>query len=123
VIEGRRYSVGEADALLEELRARLPLVREARQGLIDSSARITEAVAGDGGGVAGSDWFQHQQTLKEQLEWLAEHDILLRDPESGLVDFPSERDGRPVFLCWRVGEAAVSYFHPEATGYSGRQPL
>jgi phosphoglycerate dehydrogenase-like enzyme len=72
--------------------------------VIRTSERITEAVAADGGGVAGSDWFEAQRALKTELLYLAERGILLRDPETGLVDFPGEVDGRPVFLCWRLGE-------------------
>ena len=41
----------------------------------------------------------------------------------GLVDFPGTVDGRPVYLCWRLGEPAVQYWHDRDTGYEGRQPL
>jgi hypothetical protein len=121
--EGRRYTVEEADALLPELRERLPRLRTARAALVDASERISEAVAADGGGVAGSAWFAAQQALRAELEWLIERDILLRDPQSGLVDFPSERDGAPVYLCWRVGEERVAHFHGERAGFAGRTPL
>lgn len=43
--------------------------------------------------------------------------------EQGLVDFPGERDGRPVCLCWKLGEDAVEYWHETTDGYAGRQPL
>ena len=119
----RLFTVGDANGELSELRARLPRLREARQGLIASSARIEYAVAVDGGGTAGSDWFRHQQTLKEEIEYLAERGILLRDPETGLVDFPAEREGERVLLCWRLGESEVAYFHTEHSGFSGRRPL
>ena len=119
----RMFTVTDANAELAELRERLPRLREARQGLIASSARIEDAVATDGGGVAGSDWFRHQQTLKDEVEYLAERGILLRDPETGLVDFPAERDGERVLLCWRLGEDDVGYFHTEHSGFSGRKPL
>jgi len=119
----RLFTVEEANAELEELRRRLPLLREARRGLIDATERIEEAVATDGGGVAGSDWFTHQQTLKTEVTYLAERGILLRDPDTGLVDFPAEHDGDRVFLCWRLGEDDVAYFHGEHAGFSGRKPL
>jgi hypothetical protein len=41
----------------------------------------------------------------------------------GLVDFPGEIDGRPVCLCWKLGEAEVLYWHETSDGYAGRQPL
>lgn len=119
----RLFRAEDADAELDELRARLPRLREARQRLIATSERITSAVQVDGGGVEGSDWFRAQEDLKAELLWLADRGILLRDPETGLVDFPAEVDGRRVFLCWRLGEGRVAWFHDEQTGFSGRQPL
>jgi hypothetical protein len=118
----RRFTLDDANAELDELRERLPRLREARLGLIASSERITAAVATDPGGVAGSDWFGHQDTLKEELGYLAERGILLRDPETGLIDFPAERDGERVFLCWRLGEDEVAFYHGEHSGFSGRKP-
>jgi hypothetical protein len=119
----RTFTVDDANAELVELRERLPRLREARLGLIASTERITEAVASDGGGIAGSDWFQHQETLKAEVEYLADRGILLRDPDSGLIDFPAERDGEQVFLCWRLGEGDVAYYHGVHSGFSGRKPL
>ncbi|HEX6845098.1 MAG TPA: DUF2203 domain-containing protein [Actinomycetota bacterium] len=121
--ETRRYTLEEATATLGRLRTILPAIRDARHGLIAASERITEAVGDDGGGVEGSDWFRHQQSLRAGLEELASLEILLRDPETGLVDFPSERDGEPVYLCWRLGEPAIGFFHTEHAGFTGRQPL
>jgi hypothetical protein len=43
--------------------------------------------------------------------------------DTGLVDFPGEVDGRPVLLCWQLGEESVLYWHEEDAGYAGRQPL
>jgi hypothetical protein len=50
-------------------------------------------------------------------------DIQLKDRRLGLVDFPTEFDGRRVLLCWRLGEPSVQYWHDEDAGYAGRQPL
>lgn len=50
-------------------------------------------------------------------------DIQLKDRRLGLVDFPTELDGRRVLLCWRLGEPSVQYWHDEEAGYAGRQPL
>jgi len=119
----RLFTRDEANAELENLRELLPRLRDARRDLIDASERITEAVAADGGGVAGSDWFRAQQILKADVEELARRGIILRDPQAALVDFPSELDGRRVLLCWRLGEHDVGWFHDEHTGFRGRQPL
>jgi hypothetical protein len=124
VVEGeRRFTREDANAELSELRDRLPRLLDARRTVIRTSERITEAVAADGGGVAGSDWFEAQRTLKTELLYLAERGILLRDPETGLVDFPGDVDGRPVFLCWRLGEDEVAWYHEQHAGFSSRKPL
>lgn len=49
--------------------------------------------------------------------------ILLKDRRLGLVDFPSEMNGRRVLLCWRLDEAEVQFWHDEDAGYAGRHPL
>jgi hypothetical protein len=123
VTEERLYTLDEANAELADLRERLPRLRVARDGLIAASERIKEAVASDGGGVAEAGWFTHQQTLKTELEHLAERGILLRDPEVGLIDFPAERDGRRVYLCWRLGEVEVAWYHEATAGFGNRKPL
>jgi hypothetical protein len=119
----RTFTPDQANAELAELRQRLPRLRDARREVIRASERITEAVAADGGGVAGSDWFQAQQTLRTEVIYLAERGILLRDPETGLVDFPGQVEGQAVFLCWRLGEEDVAWFHEQHAGFSSRKPL
>jgi hypothetical protein len=49
--------------------------------------------------------------------------VELKDYETGLVDFPAERDGRPVYLCWRLGEPKVQFWHEIDAGFVGRRPL
>ena len=61
------------------------------------------------------------QLIKEEVSLLLQRE--LKDPRLGLVDFPSERDGRTVLLCWRLGEPEVQYWHELDSGYAGRQPL
>ena len=57
---------------------------------------------------------------QRELEQLG---IQLKDRRLGLVDFPSEMNGRHVLLCWRLGEPDVQYWHEVDAGYAGRQPL
>lgn len=49
--------------------------------------------------------------------------VELKGFDTGLVDFPGEVDGRPVLLCWQLGEESVQYWHEEDAGFAGRQPL
>ena len=54
---------------------------------------------------------------------ISERGILVKGIEPGLVDFPSLKDGREVYLCWREGEAQIDFWHEVDTGFPGRQPL
>jgi hypothetical protein len=54
---------------------------------------------------------------------LAALGVELKDYVQGLVDFPAEREGRVVYLCWRLGEPAVEFWHEVDAGYTGRQRL
>ena len=49
--------------------------------------------------------------------------IAIKSFDEGLIDFPSHRDGREVFLCWKHGEESVEYWHEPDKGYAGRQPI
>ena len=119
----RTYTPAEAASELPGLRDQLERIRASRHALIAASERITDAVAADGGGVAGSDWFEASRQLREDVTDLAERNILLRDAEGGLVDFPSEREGRAVFLCWRADEERLAFWHEQDSGFIGRRPL
>jgi hypothetical protein len=119
----RTYTIEEADASLPELRVVLARVRANRQVILRAAERIRGQVAADGGGHEGKDYWEATASLKADIEGLAEQDILLRDPETGLVDFPGERDGRRVYLCWRLGEDRVSHWHDLESGFAGRMPL
>lgn len=118
------YTVEEADAVLDELRERLVRVREARSVMLDAARLVDERTKIDGGGAAASpEYWQAQSTLKAEIEWFAERAIALRDPQTGLVDFPGEREGRRVWLCWQLGEDRVAHWHELETGFIGRKPL
>lgn len=117
------YTVVEASELLPELEVRLPRIKQARRVVIEGGRRIEAAVAEDGGGSEGSAYYASLRSLRAELEWFADRSILLRDPETGVVDFPGEVDGTPGFLCWRLGEPRIEHWHPPDTGFAGRRTL
>ena len=120
----RVYSLDEANAMLPDLRERLTLIRDARRVVIATSTLVKDRVAADGGGVAGEPaYFEAVRTLRAELEHLAEIGVVLRDPESGLLDFLGEVEGRRVWLCWRLGEERVGHFHELDSGFAARKPL
>ena len=64
-----------------------------------------------------------QEKMEDCVEELETIGCQLKDFEMGLVDFPSERDGEPILLCWRLGEEEVSFWHSLEGGFGGRRPL
>lgn len=61
--------------------------------------------------------------MQADVAWLDDRGIVLRDISTGLIDFPALAAGRPVWLCWRLGEQRVAFWHDTDTGFSGRKPL
>jgi hypothetical protein len=67
-----------------------------------------------------------QRLAKEITGFVAELEQLgveFKGYDIGLVDFPSRVGDRPVYLCWRLGEPAVQYWHETNGGFAGRQPI
>jgi hypothetical protein len=65
---------------------------------------------------------QEEIKLSTYIDELTRAGVELKGPD-GLCDFPSIRDGRVVYLCWRLGEPAVAHWHEVDAGFAGRQPL
>ncbi len=63
------------------------------------------------------------QSVQAAIEELQEVGCELKDPDTGLIDFLSLRDGHEVYLCWRLGEDRIRFWHYLDTGFAGRQPL
>ena len=63
------------------------------------------------------------QAIQELINELSNFDCELKDPDIGLIDFLSLRDGREIYLCWYLGEERINYWHYLDTGFKGRQPL
>ena len=121
----RHYSVEQANAALEFVSERLERLRSARVQLGDEDARaaLSEAGPSNGGGEAGRVVSEAFLGLQRALGELQAMEIVLRDLDRGLVDFPALRDGREIYLCWEEGEAEIGYWHDVDAGYGGRRPL
>jgi hypothetical protein len=119
----RLYTQDQANAALPEVKAAVERIRDARQVVFRHGESIRKVAARNGGGPEGTEYLEALRTLRVDLESLAEQGVILRDAESGLLDFPTERDGRIVYLCWRFGEDRIAYWHEPETGFAGRKPL
>jgi hypothetical protein len=119
----RYYTADEANALLDGLRASLERIREARRIVLRSAVVIRDRAPGNGGGLDGTAHWESLRVLREEVEGLSAQGIVLRDADTGLIDFPARREGRQVYLCWRPDEHRVGYWHEVDGGFGGRKPL
>jgi hypothetical protein len=129
----RFFTPGEANSALREVAPaaeRLVALRARMRELESTQGDLVTAIAGNGGGYAASDLNSAQSefrglaaALRACLERLDELGVVVKDPDSGLVDFPSRRHGEDVELCWRVGEADVAFWHRPGEGFAGRKPV
>ena len=117
---------------LEEARALLPSVRRWLKELARLHRSISRLETGfpsrlragaDLGGDAVNRSLKALADIKEALGEFESREILLKDLERGLVDFPSLRDGREVFLCWEQEEDDITHWHDLDAGYAGRERL
>jgi hypothetical protein len=125
LLHERHYTLAEANRMLETLTPLLRELQTARDQLVDSEAHelLSEAAPANGGGDPGRQVGEAFLRVRSLLEQVERAGIVLRDVDRGLVDFPSLRDGREVYLCWELGEDEITHWHDLETGFGGRQPL
>jgi hypothetical protein len=129
----RSFTPDEANNALEEVRPvaeRLVAVRTRMRELEQAQGELVTAIGGNGGGYAATDLNAAQTELGGLadaalacVDRLEEIGVVLKDLDLGLLDFPAEREGEEVLLCWHVGEESVSTWHGLEDGYAGRKPI
>ncbi len=128
----RYYDIDEANAALPDVERILLGLRDQREELIRLRDRVLEAQASSGSAPAGT--ASDTRTLRLRMQFLidqmqagvaqlVEQDVTLREIEAGLIDFPALASGRQIWLCWRLGEGPIEYWHEMDDGFAGRRPL
>jgi hypothetical protein len=119
------YSVDEANALVPKLKPLLERIRATQDALAKDKtvAAVKARAAHNGGGPTDRHVSELQKTLERDMGQLQAWGIVLRDPSIGLIDFHHQREGETVFLCWKLGEPKVEWWHPVHTGIAGRKRL
>jgi hypothetical protein len=129
----RFYSIDEANAALPDVERILAALRDQRAELIELRD-LAVATTPDGDAdpsEAGAEELRllrlRMQGLIDQMQAgvarLVELEITLREISTGLIDFPALASGRPIWLCWRLGEDRVEHWHRVDEGFGSRQPL
>ena len=92
--------------------------------------RLERGIRGNGGGIPPQELAAAQTGIERaasavaaEVDQIQARGVLVKDLETGLLDFPSLRDGEQVLLCWRVGEPGIGYWHGVDEGFAGRKPL
>jgi len=129
----RLFTLAEANDLLAEVRPLAERVVERKRALDAAEAQRAELlhrIAGNGGDLTPSDVADAVQRVEREaaaigalVDELHGRGVQVKDLDLGLLDFPSEREGEVVLLCWRVGEDEIGYWHGVDEGYAGRKAL
>lgn len=114
----------------EEANAILPRVRNLMSRATEHTRRIRERLRQVEAHARVEEKEQAHRDIERLREEAATHLEEIRDIglevkglEAGLVDFPALRNGEMVYLCWKVGEPRVEWWHPLHTGFNGRQRI
>lgn len=128
----RRFSREEADALLPEIAPRLLQLRDLKRQNDETRSAVNDLQStlkanGHSLDIEMSRLSRALQSSSAEINALIERvtrlGVEVKDLEMGLIDFRGERDGREIYLCWKLGEEHVAFWHELNTGYSSRQPL
>lgn len=122
----RYFTPAEANALLPTLRPWLAAMLAARKRIVDAQPELwpmLEKAVGNGGSKKAGAVLADFEIIQRHAKDIGALGIELKDLNTGLLDFPSRREGREVYLCWRYDEPAVAHWHDLEAGFAGRQPL
>jgi hypothetical protein len=124
------FRLEEANAIVPRLHA---LMERLQRGAIELREQVSDLARETGADAAtlSPEALMRQRpaarALVEELDGIVQEiessGAHLKDVQLGLVDFPSERDGEIVYLCWQFGESEIAFWHRIEDGFAGRQPL
>jgi hypothetical protein len=125
MLHERHYTNEQANDVLPVVRATVRRLQDAKRLLSEQSLDHGFATVADitGGAYPGRERALAAVAATVGFEKLEELDLLVRDLDAGLIDFPSLRDGREVYLCWQIDEPSVGHWHSAETGLPGRLPI
>lgn len=129
----RHFTPEEANAALAEVRPLVEGLVAQRREHVQALARQEELerkIKGNGGGMppaelaaAAADVDAIERRIARLVDEISERGAQVKDLDEGLIDFPALRRGETVFLCWRLGEDEIRYWHRVEDGFAGRRLL
>jgi hypothetical protein len=122
----RLFNLEQANQALPIIRPLVKQILAVRQAILERQPEIwpvLEKAAGNGGNKVASQVEREFERLDALVRRVQATGALLKDVNTGLVDFLSMHEGREVYLCWQYDEDQVSYWHDLDAGFTGRQPI
>lgn len=124
----RLFTSAEANALLPSLVPILTRLRDSLQSLMTEKVRLARLALQGGVALeaarAAEERVERLETSIAEDIWMVQAlGVELKGIDQGLIDFPTLREGRVVYLCWQLGEGAIGFWHEVEGGFGGRQPL
>jgi len=122
----RYFTLAEANQVLEMIRPWLDEIQTIRQKILAHQPElwsVMEKTAGNGGNPTLSRMMNSFDRLDELVHKIQDSGALIKDINSGLLDFPALREEREVYLCWKHGEHDIQFWHEVEAGFAGRQPI
>ncbi|HXT10285.1 MAG TPA: DUF2203 domain-containing protein [Candidatus Angelobacter sp.] len=121
----KHYTREEAQALLPQVRQWLDQLDQAREHLLKYDKRLSALMepGRDAGGDLVNRWARTIAEFRGAMDEFQRREILIKDLDRGLLDFPAIIGGREVFLCWEKDEDDIEFWHDLDTGYAGRERL
>jgi hypothetical protein len=129
------YDLAAADERIAELRPLLAALRDDRE-IVANGQRALERLRAGNGDIRAADGQLRADVARERdairaaltrmeaaVRQIDAWGVTLRDIGSGLVDFPALASGRPIWLCWRLGEGDIAWWHELDAGIAGRRAL
>jgi hypothetical protein len=120
------FSLETANEVLVQIRPMIAELLELRKEILEKQPQawpVIERSSGNGGGKIASELVHSFNRIDGLVRAINATGAILKDVNSGLVDFLAVRDGREVYLCWRFGEPEIQYWHDIEAGFAGRQPI
>lgn len=126
----RYFTVQEAQALVPRLRALLTALQQEKRELDRELAELRRLAPlgflnGHGAELKKREArvTELSQAIRQKVRTIHALGVEVKDLDMGIVDFPSWRDGREIYLCWKADEPTVRFWHERDAGFRGRQPL
>lgn len=132
-MESDQFTLDEANALVPWLEETFQRLAQGRQEHLALQEQLTKLLQQQGSNEpsGGNDELTQireevdrlARQIEDGVEEILDRGIIVRTIDQGLVDFPSQREGREVYLCWIRGEGQIDFWHETDRGFAHRQPL